>query len=380
MLESLLPDIMKSLEGGINSSQIVAWLVMAVSFAILAKSADIFVDSAVTFATKFNISKLVIGLVLVSFATTAPELCVSLMAALKGNPEMALGNAIGSVICDDGLAMGCAGLFAVSAIAVTPAVLRSSGIFLIIIQVVAFLFVFRDFTLSSGEGLVLVGMFFVYLVYMFREHKKGRLTLDDDETSPPDDLAKMSVWKVFLLFFVGLCGIIFASEFIILSATSIAVAMRVPESVIALTLVALGTSIPEVATCVIAAKKGHGQIAVGNILGADILNIAWVAGASSLANNLTLDHKQIYFMFPAMFVMVAAMLLMLRHNHSLTKTKGIILLVLYFIYIVATVMIFPPSSNKTEKTQSNNKQRGMRMLVATDAESAKERETQVFYK
>lgn len=356
MIESLLPGIMGSVESSINSSQIVAWLVMAVSFAILAKSADIFVDSAVTFATKFNISKLVIGLVLVSFATTAPELCVSLMAALKGNPEMALGNAIGSVICNNGLAMGCAGLFAVSAIAVTPAVLRSSGIFLIIIQVVAFLFVFRDFTLSSGEGSVLVGLFFVYLFYMFREHKKGHLTLDDDESSPPDDLAKMSVLKVSLLFFLGLCGILFASEFIILSATSIAVALRIPESVIALTLVALGTSIPEVATCVIAARKGHGEIAVGNILGADILNIAWVAGASSIANNLTLDHKQIYFMFPAMFVMVGAMLLMLRHKHSLTKTKGIILLTLYFIYIAATIVIFPPSSDKKGKTPFHKEQ------------------------
>ncbi|MCK5843266.1 MAG: sodium:calcium antiporter, partial [Victivallales bacterium] len=301
MLETLLPSLMKSIEGGINSSQILAWLVMAISFAILAKSADLFVDSSVTFATKFNISKLVIGLVLVSFATTAPELCVSLMAALKGNPEMALGNAIGSVICDDGLAMGCAGLFAVSAIAVTPAILRSSGIFLIIIQVATFLFVFRDFTLSSGEGAVLVGLFLVYLAYMFREHKKGHLALDEKETAPPEELAKSGVWKISILFFLGLCGIIFASEFIIFSATSIATALRVPESVIALTLVALGTSIPEVATCVIAARKGHGQIAVGNILGADILNIAWVAGASSIANDLALDHKQIYFMFPAMF-------------------------------------------------------------------------------
>ena len=341
---------MKVCEGAVNGSQIIAWLVLLISFAILAKSADLFVDSAVAFATKFNVSKLVIGLVLVSFATTAPELCVSLMAALKGNPEMALGNAIGSVICDDGLAMGCAGLFAVSVIAVTPSVLRSSGIFLIIIQVVTFLFVFRDFTLSSGEGVVLVAMFFCYLVYMFREHKKGRLALDDDDTSPPEELVKTSTIKVLLLFAAGLLGIVAASEFIILSATSIATSLRVPESVIALTLVALGTSIPEVATCVIAARKGHGQIAVGNIIGADILNIAWVAGASSIANPLILDHKQIYFMFPAMFIIVGVMLLMLRHKYSLTKTKGAALLILYLIYIAATIVVFPPKPKEATAT------------------------------
>jgi cation:H+ antiporter len=178
---------------------------------------------------------------------------------------------------------------------------------------------------------------------MFREHKKGHLVLDDEETSPPEDLKKSSILKISALFFLGLCGIVFASEFIIMSATSIALAMRVPESVVALTLVALGTSIPEVATCVIAARKGHGQIAVGNIIGADILNIAWVAGASSIANDLKLDHKQIFFMFPAMFAIVGVMLLMLRYNHSLTKTKGAILLALYLLYVITTVLVFPPA-------------------------------------
>ena len=345
---------MKICEGAINGSQIVAWLVLLISFAILAKSADLFVDSAVAFAAKFNVSKLVIGLVLVSFATTAPELCVSLMAALKGNPEMALGNAIGSVICDDGLAMGCAGLFAATVVAVTPSILRSSGIFLIIIQAVTFLFVFRDFTLSQSEGAVLVAMFLCYLLYMFNEHTKGRLALNDDETSPPEELVRSGVLKVFLLFAAGLFGIVVTSEFIILSATSIATSLRVPESVIALTLVALGTSIPEVATCVIAARKGHGQIAVGNIIGADILNIAWVAGASSIANPLTLDHKQIFFMFPAMFVIVGVMLLMLWHKYSLTKTKGAVLLLLYLVYIVATIVVFPPEPKQVQNTNDSN--------------------------
>jgi cation:H+ antiporter len=341
------------LHGAIEHNIIVALVVMAIAFIVLAKCSDLFVESSVALANRFGIPKLVIGIVLVSFATTAPELAVSLMSALKGNPEMALGNAIGSVICDDGLALALAGVFAVGGISVMPSVLKTSGIFLICIQVLTFFFVFRDFTLERWEGGVLVGLFAVYLVFMFYEHKKGNLK-DDLETDAPEEFTHMSMTRMGLLFGVGLLGIILASEFIVGSATSIARHMHIPEAVIALTLVAFGTSIPEVATCIMAARKGHGEIAVGNIIGADILNICWVAGASAIANNLTLDSKQVYFMFPAMFVIVLLMLLLLRWRYKLTRQKGILLFIAYIIYLVLSVVLFPPD-NKVEGSIDNGK-------------------------
>jgi cation:H+ antiporter len=322
----------------------VACLVLAASFLVLARSADIFVESAVALAYRLRIPKLVIGIVLVSLATTAPELAVSLVSALKGNPEMALGNAIGSVICDDGLALALAGLLCLAPIPVLPRVLKTSGLFLIFIQIVTFLFVVGDYTLDRWEGGMLVGLFACYLGMLYHQHAKGHL--HDPLDVEPETVEAMSLARMVTFFVLGLGGIILASEFIVVSATTVATAAGVPKSVIALTLVAFGTSIPEVATCVASARKGHGAIAVGNIIGADVMNICWVAGASALANPLTLGTtpaegaRQVYFMFPAMFLVVGAMLLLLRIGHNLNRWKGGVLLGLYVVYLVVSVLFF----------------------------------------
>jgi cation:H+ antiporter len=328
-------------EAAIEQSPLLAVVVLLASFAVLAKCADVFVESAVGIAWRLKVPKLLIGLVLVSLATTAPELSVSLIAALRGNPEMALGNAIGSVICDDGLALGLAGVVAVAPIAVIPTVLHSSGLFLITIQVLCFLFVVFDGALHRPEGVVLVVLFVAYLTYLYRQHRSGRFH-DDVEAEVSPKLEKAGMARLLILFAVALAGIIFSSELIVTSATTVARTLGVPEAVIALTLVALGTSIPEVATCVIAARKNEGAIAIGNILGADILNICWVAGASSIANDLALGRRETFFMFPSMFVVVAAMLLMLRWGYRLTRAKGAVLLSIYVLYIASFFVVYKP--------------------------------------
>ncbi len=314
---------------------------LVLAFIILAKCADLFVDSSVEIAAKFKVPKLVIGIVLVSFATTAPELAVSLMSALSGQPEMALGNAIGSVICDDGLALALAGLAAASPIVISRRIFKTSGIFLLGIECISFLFVLFDNTLNRWEGIVLVSLFIGYIILLYRQHKQGKLQGDIEEEllqREPSSTVKLSMF-----FIISLSGIILSSKLIVVSATSIAYAFHIPESIIALTIVAFGTSIPEVATCVIAARKRHGAIAVGNIIGADIMNICWVAGASAIANPLVLGLKETWFMFPAMFVVVGTMLLMLRINYSLNRVKGAILLAIYaiYLYLALFVMKFP---------------------------------------
>jgi cation:H+ antiporter len=283
-----------------------------------------------------RVPKLVIGIVLVSLATTAPELSVSLIAALRGSPEMALGNAIGSVICDDGLALALAGVVTLSPIAVIPSVLKSSGIFLIIISILTFSFVAFDNTLNRYEGVILVILFAGYMTYLYRQHKNSE---PEDETG---DIEKTSPVKLFIMFALALGGIILASEFVITSATVIARSFNVSEGVIALTMVAFGTSVPEIATCITASRKGEGSIAVGNILGADIMNICWVAGASSIANNLTLSKKDIFFMFPSMFIVIATMLFLLRKGYCLTRGKGLILFSLYIIYLASFFYFYKP--------------------------------------
>lgn len=319
-----------------------AWLILVVAFAILAKSADLFVESAVGLASRFGIPRLVIGIVLVSLATTMPELSVSLMAAIAGKPQMALGNAVGSVICNAGLGLALAAFFAPEAIRVVPSVLRTSGPFSLFIGVLIFLFVIGDNTLRWWQGAILLALYGGYLARLYRMHRTGQMK-DGLEAEVKEQVLHLPLPKMIGLFLLGLGGIILASRFIVISATTIARWLGVPESVIALTLVALGTSIPEFATCVVASRKGHGEVAVGNIIGANILNICWVAGASSLANSLTVSAKEVFFMFPAMLVMMATMLGLLRIRHDMRKSDGAVLLGLYLVYIVLLAILFPPS-------------------------------------
>ncbi len=325
----------------IESSQPLAWLVLVAAFVVLAKSADFFVDSSVALAERFKIPKMVIGIVLVSLATTAPELSVSMMSALAGSPEMALGNAIGSVICNAGLALALCGLVSKVPVPVTPGVLKTSGGVLVGVGLLAFLFVVFDLVLDRWEGAVLVILFTAYMVYLFGEHKRGNLR-DTIELEVLEDERGLPLHKQVMFFVLGLGGIVLSSRFVIVSATTIARSAGIPESVIALTLVALGTSIPEVATSIVAAWKGEGALSVGNILGANIMNICWVAGASSVANPLALSRKEILFMFPAMFVVLAATLVVLQTNHRLTRREGGFLLLLYGGYALSFFFVFRP--------------------------------------
>ena len=340
---------MHAIQELIQNSVPLAWVVLAAAFFVLAKCADLFVDSAIGLATVFRIPRIVIGIVLVSLATTAPELSVSMLSALRGQPEMALGNAVGSVICDDGLALAMCGICTVSVIPVIPHVLRTSGMFLLLVQGLAFLFVFRDFTLNHWEGAVLVCLFIAYIGFLFREHKRGTFHADAAAEAVSESVHK-PLWALAIMLLFGIGGILLASDFIITSATTIAQSFNIPESIIALTLVALGTSIPEVATCITAARKGEGSLAVGNILGADIMNICWVAGASSMANELTLARKELFFMFPAMFAVGAVRMFLLHRGHTMTRRKGFVLLTAYVLYLASFFVVFPPERSQTKDT------------------------------
>ena len=301
---------------------------MVLSFALLAKCADYLVEGAIDIARYLHAPPILIGIVIVGLGTTAPELAVSVTAALKDSPEVALGNAVGSVIYDDGLALPMAALFATTAIAIDRIVLRSAAIFLITVDLVAWYMAF-DGTLARVEGGALVGLFVLYLIYSFWEQKR-RPHAETEEEAP-----SRSLWKVALLFAGGLAGVVVSSHFIVEATPVVAMALGLPDVVIGLVVVALGTSIPEVATCIVAARKGQGALAVGNILGADILNICWIAGASALANPLVVPADVVNFMFPWMLAIVLTMLGLMRIGYELNRWKGLVLLALCIAYLIA---------------------------------------------
>lgn len=312
-----------------------AFGLMAISFVILAKCADWLIEGAIEVARHLKAPPILIGIVIVGIGTTAPELAVSITAALEGNPEVALGNAIGSVIYDDGIALPLAVFFAPAAILIDRTVLRSAAIFLIAVDIVAYFLAF-DGTLGRGEGAILMLFFFAYLVYTYWEQKRS------GNREEIEDAGEARSWPVVLALFVGgLVGVLISSHWIVASTPVVATALGVPNVIIGLVMVALGTSIPEIATCIIAARKGQGSLAVGNILGADILNICWIAGASAIVNPLTVERDVINFMFPSMIVIVLTMLGLMRMGHQLTRWKGVVLMVMCAIYLVALFAVNP---------------------------------------
>jgi cation:H+ antiporter len=334
-----------------------AGVLLILSFYLLAKGSTWLVDGAVGIAERFNVPKLLIGIVLVGFATTAPEFAVSVLSAIQGKAEMALGNAVGSVIVDDGVALAFVGIFATTPVLVSGRVLRSAVIFLILVDILCFAFVAIPETvvrsdgtteavhmLSRVEGGVLLALFFAYLAYVVWDRVRRPEDDLDDEPEPDLEDAEREVAGKGLsalagLFGLGLVVIIGASEVVVVSAVRLAAASGIPDAVVALTIIAIGTSLPEIATCITATRRGHGALAVGDIIGADILNIAWIAGASATVNPLQISAAETFFMFPSMLIIVFTMVGGLLIYKRMTRGLGIVLATEYAIYMIVLVYL-----------------------------------------
>ena len=309
--------------------------VMVLCFAVLGKCADWMVEGAVDLARRLQVPAILIGIVIVSIGTTAPELAVSVQAAASGKSELALGNAVGSVIYDDVLALPLVALLSPVVVLIDKAVFRAAAVFLICVDVVAYALCF-DGTLSRWEGLLLVAGFCGYLVFTYVQRRRN-----PSQDDVPEGVPERSLLRILLLFAVGLGGVVVSSEYIVESAEVVALGLGVSETVVALGLIALGTSVPEIATCVASALKKQGSVAVGNILGADILNICWIAGASATVNDLKVEKEVIHFMFPAMLVVVFTMLGLMRIGYRFDRWKGVVLLGLFVAYVLLLVLKSP---------------------------------------
>lgn len=316
-----------------------------VAFAILFKCADLFVDGASRIATILNIPKLLIGIVLVALATTAPEFAVSVIAAIRGLPELALGNAIGSVIVDDCVALALAAILAPTVIFINCRMLRIFGAFLLGIDFLAY-FLARDGVMNRWEGLILIFLLGVYFVLLFkvRSFRAPGMTDNGEAENSAGPRMNAAVRRDLRVpaskVLIGLAGVILTAQVIVRSAEYVARYFAIPEIIIGSTIVAIGTSLPEVSTCITAALRREGELAVGNILGADVLNILWIIGVSSLTNPIMVDREIINFKFPYMILVVTVMLVLMRIGCRLNRYKGFILLGLYLLYLFLTFHLF----------------------------------------
>ena len=296
---------------------------LVLGFVLLGKGADWFVEGAAGIAAKFGIPQLVIGLTIVAMGTSAPEAAVSIAASLKGSADITIGNVVGSNIMNILVILGCASV-------ITPLLLARSTARIEIPYVIAITALLfwqgRDGVISFVDGLMLCVGFVIYLAYLYRMAVNSAPT-EEERAEEEMSLGKCVVWTL-----GGLAVIIVGSNVTVNAATAIAVFMGLSERIIGLTIVALGTSLPELFTSVTAARKGNADIAIGNIVGSNIFNILFVVALSALIVDIPFDKAFTFDSYAAIFAAVLLWLCVLP-KERLARWAGALMLVCYGAYL-----------------------------------------------
>ena len=303
---------------------------MLLGFALLLLGGELLVRGGVGMALKLEVPKVIIGLTLVAFATSAPELIVSLIAAAQGKSDITLGNVIGSNIANVGLILGATALiFKMEAVQLTY---RKDWIFLIVANVVLGALLLLGGITRLG-GLVLVALLIGYNFQKIRSARSSRKNSVGEEI----DVTPMSVWKAMLLIFIGSAALYLGAKFFVAGIADMAIAFGWSERLISITLVAFGTSVPELAASIMAARKGESDIAIGNVIGSNIFNILSVLGITSLIHPIKLiDQKllQVDFLVSIVLTLVLIPLMGLFKSDRLDRKEGGVLLFLYVAYVL----------------------------------------------
>lgn len=303
---------------------VVSLLIMIVGFFMLVKGADWFVDGASGLAVRFGIPQLVIGLTIVAMGTSLPEAAVSITAALKQNPEISVGNVLGSNILNILIILGLTAVL--TSVGIQKSTLFYEIPFMLAITVVLLAMGITHGEITRAEGVLLLAFFAVYLIYLYFLSKQTKETILEKK-SP------LSIGKSITLLVLGGGLVVWGSDFAVKGASDIARAVGVSDRFIGLTIVALGTSLPELVTSVVAARKGNADIAIGNIVGSNIFNILFVLGVSGVICDIPYASS---FQSDAVIAISAGILLWLLsvRKKELTRSTGIVMLLAYAIYFV----------------------------------------------
>lgn len=310
-------------------------LFLVLGFVMLVKGADLFVDGASGIATKFGIPQIVIGLTIVAMGTSAPEAAVSITAAFAGNADITIGNIVGSNILNILIILGISAL--VYPLAIQKSTLIIDIPVVLLATVVLYLLGF-DSKISRIDGIIMLVVFAAYLFYLFtvakKEASQKKLSETTEHIQSEENAAKeISLLKASIFTVIGLALIIGGSNFVVNSATAIAKALGLSQRFIGLTIVALGTSLPELFTSVTAALKKNSDIAIGNIVGSNIFNILFIVGLSGLIIPVPFATD---FRFDTIISGVAAILLLLfcLPKKKLPRFAGAIMLICYALYFM----------------------------------------------
>ena len=298
--------------------------ILLVGFLFLVKGADWFVDGAASIADKLGVPQLVVGLTIVAMGTSMPEAAVSITAALKGNAGISVGNIIGSNILNILIILGITAV--ITNVAIQRSTLRYEIPFMTGITVLLMVFGITGGVITFGEGVILWLFFIAFLGYLFMMSRKGSEQEEESTKSMP-------VWQCLLFMIVGGILVVKGSDFAVSGASEIARYFGMSERFIGLTIVALGTSLPELVTSVTAARKGNTGIAIGNIVGSNIFNILFVLGTTALICTIPFESR---FVIDNAIAIAAGVLLWLGtvKHRELRRPCGIVMLLCYAVYFV----------------------------------------------
>lgn len=303
-------------------------VILLIGLATLILGGDVLVRGASRMALRFNVSSLVVGLTIVAFSTSAPEMLVSLNAALKGVPDFAMGNVVGSNISNLALVLGVAAIIGV--IPINKVTVRRDWPVTFAASLLLYLFIL-DGALVRWEGIVLFTSLLTYITFLIFTTKKEQVQLDVE--LPERDEKRLDKLKdVFLIALGGAC-LYFGSNWFIESAEKLAMGLGISERIIGLTVLALGTSLPELITAIIAARKGETDLALGNLLGSNIFNILSILGITSIVKTLPVNEEILSSDMIWMLILTFSILPLMIFRKRLGMVSGIFLLTFYGVYM-----------------------------------------------
>lgn len=296
------------------------YLLLIGGLAVLIGGGEVLVRGAVGIAAKFKLSPLVIGMTIVSFGTSAPELIVSLKAALNGFPEIAIGNVVGSNIANIALVLGLTAI--ILPIPVAVATLKRDWPIMMFVTLLFFVFILNGM-LDNWEGFIFVGLLLGYIIYQLKSSKSK-----EEET----EVVKQHILVSILLIVVGVIGLAFGADWLVQGAVTVAKNFGVSEHIISVTIVAFGTSVPELVTSIVAAVKKQMDISVGNLIGSNIFNILAVLGITAIFKEIpiseTVISNDIFWVLGTSFILLPLML-----NYTISRWKGVLLFLSYSLYV-----------------------------------------------
>lgn len=311
------------------------YIVLLVGFALLIKGADVFVDGASSLAKKMGIPPVIVGLTIVSIGTSAPELAVSIISALKGSNNIAIGNVVGSNLFNTLMVLGITTI--VLPIMIHKEKVKSDFIVNIFVTILLFIFTFDGIfrrsanTISRIDGAILLALCIVYMVLLVVKAKKTNMP------EPTEEEKNVNVFVKLLLIVIGVAGIVIGGQLVVNSASNIATSLGMSEKLVGLTIVAMGTSLPELVTSVVAALKGENEIALGNVLGSNIFNILLILGTSSLISPITIESGLVAdfsFLIAVTVLLYVLVFFNKAREKKLSRIEGALFVALYSGYLI----------------------------------------------